>query len=154
MITPIKNMQIKDTNTWYPADTGMDIAVPVGTEVRAVADGTIIYSEFGHTPWQTYPDTPGCILVKLDVPQSINGTDWTLVWYCHLSSLANNVPDDGAHCKKVSMGTVLGKTGIGNQVPHLHFGILTNREQADGDFMEPAKVAEYIRKLIRMGKNL
>ena len=151
-----KNIIEKDCHSWYMEDTGMDVACPVGTSIRAVADGVLIYEEFGHTKWGTTDnvgiDTAFCALLKLDVPQTINGIDYTLVWYCHMSREDFNVPDGGPG-RHVKQGEEIGKSGIGNSVPHLHFGILTNRQQAEGDYMPPAEVAAYMTKLIKLGKN-
>ena len=156
MITPIKNIIEKDCHSWYMEDTGMDVACPVGTSIRAVADGVLIYEEFGHTKWGTTDnigiDTPGCALLKLNTPQYINRMIYPLVWYCHMSKENYHIID-GSIGMKVKMGQEIGKSGIGNKVPHLHFGILTNRQQADGDFMLPEDVANYMIKLIRLGKN-
>lgn len=152
MLTPIAGMKESDNHAWYPGDSGMDVAAPKGTPVRAVDDGILIYSERGHTPWGTSMskpfchthdlDTPNCILLKLDRPIVKDGKTYPLVWYCHLSSLAYEVPDDGAHYRHVKAGEYLGKTGLGNGNGHLHFGILINRDQAEGHFMKPEQIAE------------
>lgn len=147
MILPIKNLTI-DQLDGYPADTGEDFGVPVGTPVYACADGTIIYSEKGHTPWTTPPDTPNSILLKFKTPVYVNGKNWLYAWYTHLSELAFQVPDDGAHYKEVKEGTYLGKTGNGNLVPHLHFGLLTNRQQAEGDYMPEKVLHRYLMSLL------
>lgn len=127
----------------YPADSGLDILVPVGTPVVAPAAGTLLYSTSGHTPWTTPPDTPNSILMRLDAPLVYKGVSYPLIWFTHLSWLAHHVPDgsDGYH---VEAGELLGKTGLGNKCAHLHFGILIRREQADGDFMMPADVADVV----------
>lgn len=152
MITPIKDMTMAMTNNFYTADTGIDIAVPSGTPVRAVAGGTIVYSEYGHTPWVHPPDTPYSILLKLDVPQDIGTFLCTLVWYTHLSKIRYDVPD-GSKGMKVKQGEIIGWTGKGNNNAHLHFGILNNREQAEGDYLAPLECAKYMRKLIKLGRN-
>jgi murein DD-endopeptidase MepM/ murein hydrolase activator NlpD len=158
MITPIQGLTLAQTNNWYSIDTGMDMNVPVGTPVRAVADGMIIYAEFGHTEWSpgNHPecphDTPGTILFQLAIPQDIEGVFYSLVWYTHLSKLRYAVRDGGMG-RRVKMGEIIGWTGTGNNSPHLHFGILTSRAQGAGDYMPAAQVAKYMRKLIRMGKN-
>lgn len=126
----------------YAADTGMDVHVPVGTPVQAVADGTLVYSERGHTPWTTPPDTPNSILLKLDRPFAFKGKTWRYAWYTHLGDLAYQVPDGGAG-RRVAAGTRLGTTGRGNSVAHLHFGILTDRAQGPGQYLAPDDIVDY-----------
>ena len=150
-ITPIPSLKIEHV-TPYNSDTGCDIDVPTGTPIRAVADGEIIYSESGHTSWVAsweHPhDTANSILMKLKAPLLYNGVTYPLVWYTHLSMLAYDVPD-GSLPRKVKQGEILGRTGTGNDVPHLHFGILSHREQNEGDYMEPGTVGHIMRALIK-----
>jgi murein DD-endopeptidase MepM/ murein hydrolase activator NlpD len=135
---------------YYEADSGSDIKTPSGTPVVAFGDGQIVYSERGHTTWTTPPDTPNSILLKLDKPITINGTRYPMIWYTHLSSLVYQVPDGGS-TKKVSKGEIIGKTGLGNRDEHLHFGIILNRAQNDGDFLPPGEVVRYLRALFLGG---
>ena len=149
-ISPIKGLQSKQGwDGHYPADSGADINVPVGTEVYAIADGQIIYSERGHTPWGTSInagiDTPYSVLVKLDAPFIYRGRTYYFYWMTHLSELYINVPD-GSTTRPVKMGDKLGKTGLGNKVPHLHLGLIINRQQAsEADWMAPATLAALIK---------
>ncbi len=116
----------------YDSDSGLDILVPVGTQVLCAADGEIIYAEHGHTPWGTSCnvgiDTPNSVLVKLKAPLTLDGVEYHYTWYTHLSSLDQHLPD-GSTPKPIKVGDKIGKSGIGNQVPHLHFGIVQDRAQ-------------------------
>jgi murein DD-endopeptidase MepM/ murein hydrolase activator NlpD len=127
----------------YKADSGLDICCKYGTPVVACADGKIIYSEWGHTPWKKYPDTPGSVLLEFGTPFIHKGKEYYYAWYTHLSELAFNIPD-GGRTFPVKEGTMLGKTGNGNSVAHLHFGILSNRQQNDGDFIDPMELEEIV----------
>ena len=149
IISPIVNLE-PERIRYYAADSGVDIYVPVGTSVVAAGDGEIIYSEYGHTPWVTPPDTPNSILLKLKAPLNVGGRVYPFCWYTHLSALAYQIPDDGAQHTIVKAGNYLGKTGTGNNVNHLHFGLLVNRAQAvPGDWMAPADLAALLKLVLK-----
>lgn len=124
-----------DNNGGYDSDTGLDILLPVGTKCVCAADGVVEYAERGHTPWfedtnlsTALFDPPHSIRIRLDDPIRINGTSYPFIWYTHLfkvdSAILNKfeVPIKG--------GDPVGLTGIGNRVPHLHFGIVFDRRQS------------------------
>lgn len=113
----------------YIGDTGLDIAAPKGTVCYAAASGTIIYSEYGHTAWQNPPDTPYSILIKLDAPITLDGRTANYIWYTHLSELKYNISEGSRDNIHVNAGDIIGKSGIGNNNAHLHFGVIINRAQ-------------------------
>ena len=124
------------STTWqncggYDADSGLDIIVPVGTPVVSAADGVIEYAEHGHTPWGTVNnvgvDTPNSIRLRLAQPVVVDGVTYRWVWYTHLSEIDATIRDRFE--VPVRAGQVLGKTGVGNRVPHLHFGVIADRQQ-------------------------
>ncbi len=141
LLLPIPGMK-EDQDKSYASDTGMDAHAPVGTPIQAVADGALIYSEEGHTPWNRPPDTPNTILIRLDKPVTFKQKTYYFVWYAHLASLAFEVKDGGEE-RPVRRGERLGTTGIGNKVPHVHFGIIVHRSQGPGLFMKPEDIHEY-----------
>jgi murein DD-endopeptidase MepM/ murein hydrolase activator NlpD len=137
LIVPVPGATAKNSGA-YPADTGLDIIVPVGSPVVAAGSGKIVYSEHGHTPWVNPPDTPNSILIRLDTPFVYQGRMYPFTWYTHLSRLRFSVPDDGPH---VAQGETIGWTGTGNRVPHLHFGVVYDRPQTV--YVPPLTLAAY-----------
>jgi len=108
---------------WY-GDTGLDIAgnhLPV----YAVAAGILDYSERGHTLWMTAPDTPFSVRIALDEPVAWKGEHRvTHVYYTHMSKLLVDQPEGAPVRRHVEAGELIGVSGIGNHVPHLHLGLL------------------------------
>ena len=146
MKLPIPNLKSSNFRS-YEGDSGCDIAVPYGTKVYAPADGYIVYSEWGHTPWVNYPDTPGSILVILTPSIKIDGVRYNYYWMTHLSHLEYDI-HDGEQVKFITTGTYLGKTGSGNSNNHLHFGLLVSRAQKNGDFMPAMQLQNYLKSLM------
>jgi hypothetical protein len=132
MINPIPGTIRGKNNGGYKEDTGLDILVPVGTKVICPADGFIIYSEKGHTPWNKPPDTPYSVLIKLKEPFIYNKISYNYIWFTHLSKLEKVIKDNyyGSHqLNPIKQGDAIGRTGTGNRIPHLHFGIVQDRAQ-------------------------
>jgi murein DD-endopeptidase MepM/ murein hydrolase activator NlpD len=126
MGSPIKgktpSTPYKKLGKWWSKGyhTGVDYAVPVGTEVLAVADGKIEKASWG----ASY----GTQLV-----QKVDG-GWFI--YAHLSK-ALVKPGD-----KVSEGQVIAKSGnTGNSTgPHLHAELRDNIRWSAGKDLDPAKL--------------
>lgn len=140
----------------YQGDSGCDIDAPKGTPVSAPCTGILIYSEGlqvgdrRHTPWVANDanpgDTPGCILMQLAAPLYAFGRKWVYFWFAHMSQLEMHIRDGLDAPTHIHQGRVLGKSGLGHSVPHLHFGILTDRAQLAGDYLDPFKVAHLISR--------
>ena len=122
----------------YPEDTGLDI-LSDHKPAYAVAAGTLVYSEHGHTSWTSGNDTPNSVLMKLDQPIKLKtGHSVTHIYYTHLSQLAYSQTPISKEQRKILGGEPLGITGLGNNVAHLHIGFLLDNVTAqvdDGTFL-------------------
>lgn len=129
----------------YAADTGLDIA---GFElpVYAVAAGTIVYAEAGHTGWTGRGNTNLTVLLALDEPIAWRDREITHAWYAHLSELAFEQPEGAPVRRHVEAGASLGVSGFGNGSPHLHLGLLLDGgvEQHWGDYLLFDQIAEVL----------
>jgi murein DD-endopeptidase MepM/ murein hydrolase activator NlpD len=100
---------------WSHSHTGQDFAAGVGTPIRAVGDGTIIFA--------SYDGAYGNKIV-------IRHADGTVTWYCHMNDF---VRTEGP----VKAGELIGHVGsTGNTTgPHLHFEVRPHGD--DGQPIEP-----------------
>jgi murein DD-endopeptidase MepM/ murein hydrolase activator NlpD len=121
-------------NGGYDGDSGLDILVPANTPCVCAADGVIEYAELGHTPWieDTYYgngviDPPHSVRIRLDEPIELNGVTYYFIWYTHLYKVDPSILNKEE--VPIKAGDPIGRTGIGNRVPHLHFGVIQDRPQ-------------------------
>lgn len=108
---------------------GMDFACPIGTKVRAMADGVVLYAGWGYNlpgtgpirAWLLYANFPGIVTV-------IQHPGWIGV-YAHLSD--NDMAPAGT---RVKMGQVIGLSGnTGGVDAHLHVEALVDLSYKTGD---------------------
>lgn len=99
--------------------TGIDIACPVGTEVRAVADGTVLHvgwmgGTYADNPWWVAPGFAGyCAVID-------HGSFIGIYGHCKDGSAKVS---KGARVREGQVFILSGNTG-GSTGPHLHFEVL------------------------------
>lgn len=119
---------INGTDAGYVGDEGLDVGAPIGTPVYAPCDGTIRYSEFGHTPWGQTKWGPNrddtCYSIGIDMSKSVSyaGKTISYIFLTHLSKLIYNVPS-GSGGRAVKAGELIAYSGTANGSPHLHIGL-------------------------------
>ena len=106
--------------------TGVDFAVPQGTDIVAVADGVIANANWG----KAY----GTHLVQ----EVVHNDKKSWVIYAHLSKALVKIGD------KVTKGQHIGESGnTGNSSgPHLHFENRNNIRWSQGQDIDPKEVLE------------
>ena len=130
MALPIKDGKIttpfgKKGKMWSSgAHTGVDFAVPSGTDILAVADGKVANANWGKA-------------YGTQIVQKIDGQD-TWVIYAHLSK---SLVKPGDEIKK---GQHIGESGnTGNSSgPHLHFEARSNVRWSAGKPVDPKGILE------------
>jgi murein DD-endopeptidase MepM/ murein hydrolase activator NlpD len=88
---------------WSRGHTGLDLAAPVGTPVRAAAAGTIVSAGWDGAYGQKIV---------------IRHPDGTRTWYCHLSRISRRSGPVAAGVRIGAVGTTGNSTG-----PHLHLEV-------------------------------
>ena len=103
------------------AHSGFDITADIGTQVKAIADGTVLLAEFDGTTTEGFDAFNDGYGNKLEVLND----DGRRIVYAHLRENFVKVGD------RINQGEVIAKTGCsgGSRVPHLHIEIRkTNTE--------------------------
>ena len=136
-INPTPKTNLKKQKGGYSADTGLDIHGNIGDPIVAPASGTLEYAEAGHTAQadqDSDPNTPGfqpqySFRIKLDSPFTYQGKTVRFIYGTHLSSLDPSVANKTGI--RIQQGQRLGAMGQANGVPHLHLGLVGDRQQSE-----------------------
>lgn len=100
---------------------GIDLAAYFGTPVYSPVDGTLVYSEWGHTSNRQGDETAYSVSINLDKPTTYDGVTIGSVFLTHLSGIRYRCNPCN---RKVKKGELVGFSGnaSGRQVwaPHLH----------------------------------
>jgi hypothetical protein len=129
------------SNGMYAGAPGLDIVAPFGTPVVATASGLIVFSGADPTGRCALPDANGAVLIDLDRPLDYKKTLYPYAWYTQLSRLRFNVPSDATSSVHVQQGELIGWTGCGGRLPHLHCAVVTEPHQ--GAFIDPRQLAAW-----------
>lgn len=97
---------------------GVDFAAPIGTPVRAVADGYVMFSG-------RKPDTGNMVKIRHSAKYATA--------YLHLNSITPGVAN-GTHVRRGDVIGAVGMTGLATG-PHLHFSFYE-----DGRYIDPLKI--------------
>lgn len=111
---------------------GIDIHCAMGTPIYACADGTITYSEAGHTSNNKPHETAFSVKIKLATPFTYNGYKYVSAFYTHFSKLVYDVAEGSKKSGTIAVkrGDLLGWSGTANYAPHLHFSFETGTAQS------------------------
>jgi Peptidase family M23 len=104
--------------------SGLDFAMPEGTELRSIAEGVVRIKDFGN--------------VNAGKTVLIDSSDGKTYIYGHLSDFSVQ------NGQQVHIGDILGHSGsTGHSTgPHLHLGVKVN-----GEFVDPAPYAPMIQQM-------
>lgn len=117
------------TYSWVYDHNGIDIMAPPGTPIYCPVDGTIVYSEWGHTVNKGSDETAYSVTVRLDNPITYNGYSIQHIFMTHMSGIRYRCPQSTCN-QKVKQGELIGFVGnaAGNArsvgwAPHLHMTV-------------------------------
>lgn len=135
LVNPVPSQNIAKNRGGYAADTGLDILTPVGSNVVSPVSGTLEYAEKGHVrqmgqdanPFMSGKQDQHSVRIKLDKPFMYAGKEVKYFYATHLYELANNLKNKSN--VKINAGDFIGKSGVANNVPHVHVGFVEDREQ-------------------------
>jgi murein DD-endopeptidase MepM/ murein hydrolase activator NlpD len=94
----------------FPVHRGVDVAVPVGTPLLAIADGTVVGSRRG-------PSIGGIGLVIRHPPEATGLSSYTYSFYKHLDAISPLPKGTAVH-----KGQQVGKSGKSGTEGSIHFG--------------------------------
>ncbi len=132
-VRPVTSNYVNAGLDWYsygsngPGDDlrthhGIDMANPIGVEIHAAGDGTVIWAGRGHVnEYESIPSYGNCVVIEQDLGYR-GKTIYTL--YAHLSTTLVQKGD------RVEAGQVIGLIGATGQVtgPHVHFEVRIDRD--------------------------
>lgn len=118
---------------------GIDIMSSFGSPVYSPVDGTLEYSEWGHTVNKGSDETAYTVSIELDKPVNINGVAIQEVFLTHMSGIVYRCSSISTCNRRVQKGELLGFTGnaagtaesIG-WAPHLHMTLYPKGDYSSG----------------------
>ena len=124
--------------------TSIDIMAPFGTPIYSPVDGTLTYSEWGHTSNKGGDETQYSISIAVSNPINVGGKRITTIFMTHMSGLRYRCARNQCN-KMVKKGELLGFVGNAagstesvGWAPHLHMTFYA----ADGSAIQTAPVEQ------------
>lgn len=109
---------------------GIDIMAPIGTPIYSPVNGTLMYSEWGHTKNKGSDETAYTVSIAMNSPLTYNGKQYDKIFLTHMSGIINRCSNTSECNKKVRQGELIGFVGnaagsasSGGYAPHLHMSI-------------------------------
>lgn len=118
---------------------GIDIMAAFGTPVYSPVDGTMDYSEWGHTVNKSGNETSYTVSIKMDGYITIDGKSVNRFFLTHMSGIRYRC--NSSNCsRRVKMGELIGFTGnasgstcgASGWAPHLHMTVYPDNNYAGG----------------------
>ena len=111
---------------------GMDIMAVFGTPIYSPVDGTLVYSEWGHTCNKGADETAYTVSIKMSTPTTFNGKTIDTVFMTHMSGIVYRCAP-GTCNRTIKKGQLIGFTGnaagtaeSSGWAPHLHITLYGN----------------------------
>lgn len=109
---------------------GIDFMTYFGTPIYSPVDGTLMYSEWGHTSNKGGDETAYSVSIRLNKAQTVQGQSVDTIFLTHMSGIRYRCSSISSCNRKVKKGELLGfvgnaagtSTSIG-WAPHLHMTI-------------------------------
>lgn len=108
---------------------GIDFMAYFGTPIYSPVDGTLEYSEWGHTGNTGGDETAYSLSILMDKPTNVNGKTIGTIFLTHMSGIRYRCGRGGCN-RKVKKGELLGFVGnaagsatTGGWAPHLHMSM-------------------------------
>lgn len=106
---------------------GIDFMAPFGTPIYAPADGTLMYSTWGHTRNKGGDETSYSVSIKLNKNVTVQGTTISTIFLTHMSGIIYRCDSTSSCNRSVKKGELIGFSGnaAGSSTsvgwaPHLH----------------------------------
>ncbi len=120
----------RGTYNFVYSHNGIDLMAAIGTPIYAPVDGTLMYSEWGHTVNKGSDETAYTVSIVMDQAVSFEGKELKQVFLTHLSGIRYRCSSTSDCNRKVKKGELVGFVGNagGNAetvayAPHLHMSI-------------------------------
>jgi len=115
---------------------GIDIMSSIGTPIYSPVDGTLVYSEWGHTVNKGCDETAYSVTVRLDAPMNIYGVNVENIYLTHMSGIRYRCSRGNCN-RRISKGELVGFVGNGagtatsaGYAPHLHMTLYNSSYSA------------------------